>query len=194
MLALGVIIHFDGPDHADAELAARFQLGDFDYLLGPRADGHAVHRATRSNSAPSRPFSCIATMLRLALNLASTRLILAEGHHRNTGRGQSHPGLRRLRDERQFRHRPHRLRDFGDRQFRRHHQRARAASQRCPRASASTPCPASKWRSMPICRPGLIDEAEKRAPADDSSRTKAPSSAPWTARPSSSEATPSPAF
>jgi flagellar biosynthesis protein FlhA len=63
----------------------------------------------------------ISTMLRLSLNLASTRLILSRGT-RAPRRRPRHRGVRQLRDGRQFRHRHHRVRDPGDRELRRHHQ------------------------------------------------------------------------
>ena len=64
----------------------------------------------------------ISTMLRLSLNLASTRLILAHGHEGTERRRPCHPGVRQFRDGRQFRHRHHRVHDPGDREFRGHHQ------------------------------------------------------------------------
>ncbi len=53
----------------------------------------------------------IATMLRLALNLASTRLILAHGHDGNRRRRPCHRSVRQFRDGRQFRDRHHRVHD-----------------------------------------------------------------------------------
>ena len=64
----------------------------------------------------------ISTMLRLSLNLASTRLILAHGHEGTARRRPRHRGVRQFRDERQLRHRHHRLHDPGDRELRGHHQ------------------------------------------------------------------------
>ncbi len=64
----------------------------------------------------------ISTMLRLSLNLASTRLILVEGSRGHGGGRPRHRSLRQLRDGRQFRHRHHRLRHPGHRELRRHHQ------------------------------------------------------------------------
>ena len=64
----------------------------------------------------------ITTMLRLALNLASTRLILGHGNEGTAASGYVIQAFGKLIMRRQFRHRLHRLRDPGDREFRRHHQ------------------------------------------------------------------------
>jgi hypothetical protein len=96
----------------------------------------------------------VATMLRLALNMASTRLILAHGHEGTAAAGPRHRGVRPVRHGRQLRHRRDRLRDPDHREFRRSSPRARAASPRSRRASPSTPCRESRWRSTPIFRPG----------------------------------------
>jgi hypothetical protein len=61
----------------------------------------------------------IATMLRLALNLASTRLILAEGQ---LGGRTGDRGVRQLHHAGQLRDRPDRVRDPGDRELRGDHQ------------------------------------------------------------------------
>ena len=104
----------------------------------------------------------IATMMRLALNLASTRLILSEGPHRHRRRRRGHRGLRRLRDGRQPRHRADRLRDPRDRELRRHHQGVGPHRGGRGRASRSIRCPASRWRSTPDLSAGLIDEKEAK--------------------------------
>ena len=134
----------------------------------------------------------ISTMLRLALNLASTRLILAHGHE-GTRRGRPrHRGLRQLRDGRQFRHRDHRVRDPDDRELRRHHQgfgphrRSRGALH--PRRHARQ---ADGDRRRPLRRPDRRERPPRRAARRW--RTKAASSAPWTAPRNSCAATPSPA-
>ena len=48
----------------------------------------------------------IATMLRLALNIATTRLILSHGHEGHRRRRPRHQRLLAVRDERRLRHRP----------------------------------------------------------------------------------------
>jgi len=94
----------------------------------------------------------LATMIRLALNLASTRLILAHGHEGTHAAGQV-------------------IEAFGGFVMSGNFvigiivfsilvivnfiviTRVRAGSPRSPRGSPSTPCPASRWPSMPTCRP-----------------------------------------
>ena len=122
----------------------------------------------------------ISTMLRLSLNLASTRLILSHGHDRHRRRRPCHPGLRRLRHGRQFRHRRHRVRDPRRRQFRRHHQglrphrRSRGAVQLGRDARQAD---GDRRRSQR--RPHRREARPARAAK--TSKTKATSSAPWTA-------------
>ena len=53
----------------------------------------------------------IATLLRLALNIATTRLILTNGNDGPAAAGPRHRRLRQLRHERRFRHRHDRVRD-----------------------------------------------------------------------------------
>jgi hypothetical protein len=57
--------------------------------------------------------------------------------------------VRPLPDRRQFRGRLDRVRDSRCHQLRGGHQRAPSASPKSARASRSTPCPASRWRSTP---------------------------------------------
>ena len=132
----------------------------------------------------------ISTMLRLSLNLASTRLILSHGHEGTRRRRPRHRGLRQLRDGRQFRHRHHRVRDPGDRELRGHHQglgphrRSRGA---LPPRRHARQADGDRRRSL-----GRPDRREGRqGAAQGRSRTKAASSAPWTAPRNSSAATPS---
>ena len=130
----------------------------------------------------------ISTMLRLSLNLASTRLILSHGTRRH-GRGRPrHRGLRQFRDERQFRHRHHRVRDPGDRELRRHHQgfgphrRSRGALP--PRRHARQ---ADGDRRRPRRRPDR--RGDRQEAPQGRWKTKAASSAPWTAPRNSCAAT-----
>ena len=105
----------------------------------------------------------IATMLRLALNLASTRLILAHGHEGTDGRRPRDRGVRQFRDERQLRDRHHRVHDPGDRELRgdhqglRPHRRSRGALQ--PRRHAGQ-ADGDRRRSL-----GRADQRERRAHA-----------------------------
>ena len=122
----------------------------------------------------------IATMLRLSLNLASTRLILSNGHEGTERRRPRHRGLRRIRDGRQFRHRNHRLRHPGDREFHRHHQGLGPHRRGRSAVSRSMPCRASRWRSTPTSRPASSTSRRPRSAAR-TSRTKPPSTARWTA-------------
>ena len=60
-------------------MAAGLFARDFDHLLGRNLDDGSIHQEPLElNTFPT--ILLIATMLRLALNLASTRLILADGH------------------------------------------------------------------------------------------------------------------
>ena len=64
----------------------------------------------------------LATLLRLSLNIATTRLILSNGAEGYDGRRPRHRRLRQLRHERRLRHRHHRVRHPDHGQFRGHHQ------------------------------------------------------------------------
>ena len=134
----------------------------------------------------------IATMLRLALNLASTRLILAHGHEGTGRRRPRHPGVRQFRHGRQFRHRHHRVHDPGDRQFRGHHQglrpHRRSRGALSPRLHAGQ---ADGDRRRPQRRPDRREGGA--AAAQERWKTNRAFSAPWTAPRNSSAATPSPA-
>jgi flagellar biosynthesis protein FlhA len=94
----------------------------------------------------------VTTLLRLSLNVASTRVVLLEGHTGGDAAGKVIEAFGHflvggnyavglvvfiilVRD-----------------QLRRHHQ-GRRAHRRGRRASPSTPCPASRWRSTPTSTP-----------------------------------------
>ena len=64
----------------------------------------------------------VATILRLALNIATTRLILSHGGEGMHAAGHIIAGFAQLRDGRRLRHRHHRLPHPGDGQLSRHHQ------------------------------------------------------------------------
>ena len=91
----------------------------------------------------------LTTLLRLSLNVASTRVVLLDGHTGAGCGGQGDRGVRPLPDRRQLRGRPDRVRDPGGHQLHGRSPRAPAASPRSARASPSTRCPASRWRSTP---------------------------------------------
>ena len=134
----------------------------------------------------------IATMLRLALNLASTRLILAHGHEGTAAAG-------------------HVIEAFGNFVMSGNFVIGiivftilvivnfvviTKGSGRIAEVAARFHLDAMPGKQMAIdadLSAGLIDENEARASAARTSRTKAASSAPWTAPRSSCAATPSPA-
>src|SRR6476619_6908760 len=136
-----------------------------------------IHTPLEFSSFPT--VLLIATMLRLALNLASTRLILAHGHEGTDAAG-------------------HVIEAFGNFVMSGNFvigiivfailvivnfvviTKGSAASPKSPPASNWTRCPASRWRSTPICPPAGSTRRPPRHGAR-SSRTKAASSAPWTA-------------
>jgi flagellar biosynthesis protein FlhA len=74
------------------------------------------------------------TMLRLSLNLASTRLILGHGHEGTAAAG-------------------HVIEAFGNFVIGWSSPRARAVSPKSRRVSTWTACPASRWRSTPTSMP-----------------------------------------
>jgi flagellar biosynthesis protein FlhA len=96
------------------------------------------------------------TLLRLSLNVASTRVVLMEGHTGPGRRGQGDRGLRPLPGRRQLRRRRDGLHHPGGDQLHGDHQGRRAASPRWARASRWTRCPASRWPSMPTSTPASI--------------------------------------
>ena len=105
----------------------------------------------------------ISTMLRLALNLASTRLILAHGHEGTHAAGHVIEAFGNFVMARQFRHRHHRLHHPGHRELRRHHQglrphrRSRGALQ--PRRHARQ---ADGDRRRPFRRPDRRERGARR--------------------------------
>ena len=116
----------------------------------------------------------IATMLRLSLNMASTRLILADGPQRApTPPGPGDPGLRQLRHGRQLRHRHHRLRILVIVNF----VVITKGSGRIAEVSARFTLDAMPGKQMAIdadLSTGLIDEETERPPAAQGPwRTKA---------------------
>ena len=165
--------------------------GDLDHPVGADPDDGAVHPdAAGILRLPDR-----AADRDDAAAVAQPRLDPADpgarprGHRRRRPR---HRGVRQLRDERQLRHRHHRLHHPGDRELRRHHQglRPHRRSRRAlPPGRHAGQADGDRRRSLR--RP---DRRERpRASAARTSRTKAASSAPWTAPRSSCAATPSPA-
>ena len=95
----------------------------------------------------------IATMLRLSLNIATTRLILSHGDRGHDAAGYVIGGFSQLRHGRRLRHRPRSSSSSSSPSTSSSSPRARRASPRSARASPSTPFPASRWRSTPISRP-----------------------------------------
>ena len=149
-----------------------------------------IHTPLEFSSFPT--VLLIATMLRLALNLASTRLILSHGHEGTAAAG-------------------HVIEAFGNFVMGGNFVIGiivfvilvivnfvviTKGSGRIAEVAARFHLDAMPGKQMAIdadLSAGLIDENEARARAARRSRTKAPSSAPWTAPPSSCAATPSPA-
>ena len=131
------------------------------------------------------------TLLRLALNVASTRVVLLNGHTGAGLRRPRHRGVRRVRDRRQLRRRHHRVRDSRRDQLRRGHEgrRARVGGERAVHVGRDA-------RQADGHRRG-----SERRPADTRAGDRAPrrgyakkpiSTARWTAPASSSAATRSP--
>ena len=116
--------HPHHPGGADPPLAldrARPVPGDLDHPVDPDPDDGAVHPgAAGILLVPDR-----AVDRDHAAAVAQPRLDAADPFARSRGNGRRRPrhrGVRQFRDGRQFRDRDYRLRDPGDRQFRRHHQ------------------------------------------------------------------------
>ena len=63
-----------------------------------------------------------ATLFRLGLNVASTRVVLVHGHEGESGGRPCHRGVRHLPDRRRLRRWPVRVRHFDDHQHDRRHQ------------------------------------------------------------------------
>ena len=131
-------------------------------------------------------------ILRLSLNIATTRLILSNGAEGYAAAGYVIAGFAGFVMSGDFVIGLVVFVDPDHRQLSSSSPRAPPASPKSAPASPSTPSPASRWPSTPISTPGSIDDKEAPA-AGASSRKKAPSSAPWTAPPSSCAATRSPA-
>ncbi|MCK7494380.1 MAG: flagellar biosynthesis protein FlhA [Comamonadaceae bacterium] len=104
----------------------------------------------------------VTTLLRLALNVASTRVVLLEGHTGAGRRRQGDRGLRPFRGRRQLRRRPGRVRDPGHHQLRGRHQGRRAHR---PRSSARFTLDAMPGKQMAIdadLNAGLIDRGRSQ--------------------------------
>jgi flagellar biosynthesis protein FlhA len=122
----------------------------------------------------------IATMLRLALNLASTRLILARRHEGTDAAGHVIEAFGRFVMAGNF--------VIGIIVF----TILVIASPKSRRASTSTACRASRWRSTPTSTP-VSSTRRRRGGGARIWKTNPVSSARWTAPRSSCAATPSPA-
>ena len=134
----------------------------------------------------------IATMLRLALNLASTRLILGHGHEGTAAAGHVIQAFGKLMMQGNF--------VIGVIVFAIlvivNFVVITKGSGRIAEVAARFTLDAMPGKQMAIdadLSAGLIDEKEAQARAARSSKTKPTSSAPWTAPRSSCAATPSPA-
>ena len=101
----------------------------------------------------------LTTLLRLSLNVASTRVVLMEGHT-GTGAAAGDRILWPLPDRRQLRCGPDRLRHPGGHQLRGGDQ-GRGASPSA-RASPWMPCPAKQMAIDADLSAGLIDQAEAK--------------------------------
>ena len=134
----------------------------------------------------------IATLLRLALNIATTRLILSNGAEGYTAAGHVIAGFANFVMSGDFVIGTIVFVDPDHGQFRGHHQGRHAHRRsRRPLHPRRHPRQADGDRRRPLRRPDRREGGARAAAA--SSRRKAPSSAPWTAPPSSCAATPSPA-
>ena len=133
----------------------------------------------------------ITTLLRLALNVASTRVVLLQGHTGHRRCRQGHRGLRRVRHRRQLRRRHRRVRHPGDHQLRRGHQgrgpRVRSQREVHPRRHAGQ---ADGDRRRPERRPDQPGRGAARGARKSHARPT--STAPWTAPANSCAATRSP--
>lgn len=92
------------------------------------------------------------TLLRLALNVASTRIILMEGHTRRGGGWKGGRSVRSLPRRWQFRYRYRGVRHSRDHQLYGYHQRCRAYCG-SGRALFSMVCRVSRWRLTPTLTP-----------------------------------------
>ncbi len=104
-----------------------------------------------------------ATLFRLGLNVASTRVVLVHGHEGGERRRPCHRGVRHLHDRRRLCRRPGRVRRHRDHQHDRGHQgcRPRLGSQRALHARrAARQADGDRRRSQR--RPDHADDARKR--------------------------------
>ncbi len=134
----------------------------------------------------------VSTMLRLSLNVASTRVVLTEGHTGPRRRRQGDRSLRPLPDRRQLHGRYRGVRHPDHHQLHRGHQgcRPHRRSRRALRAGCDAG-QADGDRRRPQRRP---DRRAGSAPPPPGSRRRKPSStAPWTVPANTCAATPSPA-
>ena len=92
----------------------------------------------------------LTTLLRLSLNVASTRVVLLYGHTGPDAAGQVIESFGHFLIGGNYAVGIVVFVDAGDHQFRRDHERLRAAWPRWPRVSPWTPCRASRWRSTQI--------------------------------------------
>ena len=90
----------------------------------------------------------VATLMRLALNVASTRVVLIHGHDGGSAAGHVIEGIRQCGDRRQLRGRCGGVRHPHDHQLRGGDQGCRAHL-RGQRTLYRMPCRASRWRSTP---------------------------------------------
>jgi flagellar biosynthesis protein FlhA len=103
----------------------------------------------------------VTTLLRLSLNVASTRVVLLEGHTGPGAAGAGDRGLRPLPDRRQLRRRPDRVRHPGGDQLRRRHQ-GRRAHRRGGRRFTLDAMPGKQMAIDADLNAGLIDEKEAK--------------------------------
>ena len=125
-----------------------------------------IHQPLEFSSFPT--ILLIATMMRLSLNLASTRLILSEGHEGTHAAGRVIEAFGNFVMQGNYRDRHHRVRHSGDREFRRDHQRLRAHCRGRGALHAWMRCPANRWPIDADLSAGLINEDRgPRTPAQE---------------------------
>ena len=122
----------------------------------------------------------VVTLLRLALNIASTRIVLLNGHTGTSAAGKVIEAFGEFVVGGNY---AVGLVIFG---------RVQHAYRKCPRASRSTRCPANRWQSMRISMPA---SSTRTKPANDARKSarKRISMARWTVQASSFAAMRSPA-
>ena len=96
----------------------------------------------------------VTTLLRLSLNIASTRVVLLEGPYRARRGGQGHRIVRPLSWSATTTRSAWWCSSSWSSSISSSSPRAPAASPKSARASPSMRCPASRWRSTPISTPG----------------------------------------